>query len=46
MEISILKYDGKKEDNADPLIALWDLWLYRIRKAYRAMVHLLEKNWK
>ena len=42
---SILKADGKKEDDATPPVALWDSWFYRSWKADRAMVHMLAENW-
>ena len=43
---AILKNDGQKEYDLAPTVALWDLWLYIIWKADRAMVHPLEENWK
>ena len=41
----ILKDDGQKEDDAAPLVALWDSWFYRSCKADRAMMHPLAENW-
>ena len=43
---AILKADGQKEDDADPMVALWDSWLYRSWKSDRDMMHPLEENWQ
>ena len=43
---AILKAYGQKEDDAAPLVALWDSWFYRSWKVDRAMVHPLEENWQ
>ena len=43
---SILKYDGQKEYDAAPLVALWDSWFYKSWTGDRTMMHTLSENWQ
>ena len=42
----ILEANVHKEDDVSPLVAHWDLFLYRSWKADRAMIHPLVENWQ
>ena len=43
---AILKAHLHKEDDAAPLVSLWDSWFYRNWESDRAMIYPLVENWK
>ena len=44
--VAILKANFQKEDDAAPLVAIWDSWFYISWKSDRDMIHPLAENWQ